>query len=627
MEYKKRTLVERTELIIVVVALFLLAATGIRLRSFNKKAKPVAGPILDNEEAYHVIVVGGEPEGIAAALAAARNGVKVLLVDENDALGGLMTLGMLNFIDQNHDPNGVLLTQGIFLEFFTAMGNAFDVEEAKTWFMNSCKNEPNLTVMLNTEIVEPVMEGNTIAGIIVRTKGDNEIQTLRALAVIDATVDGDVAAAAGAPYTMGGEDYGAYGTMQGVTLIFEVAGVDWDTVVNYMKNDGNPDTDATDKAAYGYGAQALEYATVDGNMRLRGPNIAKQNNGNVLLNALIVFGVDALDPVSYTNGIERGAQEIGHVIEFMRNNFVGFENASFVRHASRLYVRETRHFQGEYRLTITDVLENRDHWDRIAHGSYPVDLQPTNPSNFGNIIGVPDIYSIPFRCLIPLEIDQLLIAGRSASYDSIPHGSARVIPVGMATGEACGTAVAYSVENGLTFREMAYDPEAISWLQNKLRSQGAYLVEYEPPRMAVMNHWAYPGLAVMRELGLAGGGYTNDYKLDNEVPNRWMLQNRMNTVMRLAHERTSDRGKGQIPYVETTLFVDEVTLGQLFLTAARCASLGEPFSEPLDAKRYLIELGIIDESVLTYFENMDAIATTGQVIYILGFVYTYLMEA
>ena len=78
---------------------------------------------------------------------------------------------------------------------------------------------------------------------------------------------------------------------------------------------------------------------------------------------------------------------------------MGFGKVELVDTAERLYVRETRHIQGEYRLTITDVLENRDHWDRIAHGSYPVDIQPTAPDNLGNVIGKPAIYSIPFAVL------------------------------------------------------------------------------------------------------------------------------------------------------------------------------------------------------------------------------------
>jgi len=625
---------------IVAGAAVLVVAIAVRI-PWN--TTPVEAPVIDGKEAYHVIVAGGEPEGVAAALAAARNGAKTLLVEQGDALGGLMTLGMLNVLDMNYSGHN-LLTRGIFNEFYKALGNSFDVEEAKGWFLRKCNDEPNLTVMLNTQIIGPVMDGNAIAGVEIWRPEQPVAETVRSLAVIDATADGDIAASAGAPYTWGGEDHGAHWRQQGVTLVFEVSGVDWDAVTGYLKNDGNSDSDADEIRAWGYGAEAKGYTPVDGNMRFRGPNIARQRNGNVLLNALVIFGVEALDPVSYAEGIERGRREIPHIVQFMRENFIGFKNAAFVGHAPRLYVRQTRHFIGEYRLTITDVLENRDHWDRIGHGKYPVDIQPTGPGDSGNIIGFPEIYSIPFRCLVPKEIDRLLIAGRSASYDSLPHGSARVIPIGMVAGEACGTAAAYSTRNGISFRDMAYDKDALLWLQNTLRRQGAYLVEYEPPAVAVMDHWAYPGLAVMRELGLAASGYANDYRLDDEIANRWALQNRVNHIMRVVHEGTENRGSFQIPARQIDLQTDDITVGVVLQAAAECASLGdrdwvgtfvavpggtiEPkvFADAFDAKYYLTSRGVLGPGSLIYFHDLEAAATMGQLISVLGALYTVLME-
>ncbi|MCL2151547.1 MAG: FAD-dependent oxidoreductase [Oscillospiraceae bacterium] len=632
--------------LILVVVLIVLAVVGWLLYCGLVRGKPVERPVIDGALGYHVIVVGGEPEGIAAALAAARNGMSTLLVEEGDALGGLFTLGMLNFLDMNQskDATNHLLTQGIFKEFYNALGNAFDIEEAKAWFLRKCRDEPNLTVMLGAKIISPLMDGNAITGLEVMESGNSSFSLLRGLTFIDATPNGDIAAAAGAPFTIGAEDYGEHGVLQGVTLVFEVSGVDWGAVSDYLKNDGNPSSGADSVSAWGYGEEASNYVPMDSNMRFRGPNIARQKNGDVLLNALLIFGVDALDPKSYAEGIERGQLEILHIVEFMRNNFVGFENASYVSRAPRLYVRETRHFIGEYRLTITDVLENRDQWDRIGHGNYPVDIQPTSPDNSGNIIGAPDKYSIPFRCLVPLKVDQLLIAGRSASYDSLPHGSARVVPIGMVAGEACGVAAAYSVNSGVTFRQMTVDSEAILWLQTQLKKQGAYLTEYTPARIEAMDHWAYPGLAAIRELGLAYGGYSNDYRLDDEVPHRWALQNRLNHVMAVMNERTVDRGNFRIPAWEISLDTDEVPVGLVLIKTAECASLadwnrfpqGHPntgqqpepmaFENPAEAMTYLVNLGILDEGVVAHFPDFDAISTNSQLFYIVGALYISLME-
>lgn len=547
----------------IIVCLGILAALG---GYYHWQNQPAPGPVLDGQPGYDVIVVGGEPEGVAAALSAARNGLKTLLLEDDAALGGLMTLGELNFLDMNHGPKDELLTRGIFEEFYNDLGNAFDLEEAKQYFLNKVKKEKNITLLLNTKVVEPIMEGNIIKGVVAETSetadadelseaaeanqatgetgstgGGKETKEYLGLRVIDATVDADVAAAAGVPYTIGGEDYGEEGLLMGVTLVFEVSGVDWQRVINYLKREDNdPYSGASQVAAWGYGQEAMEYQPQDPQMRFRGPNLARQKNGNVLINALLIFGVDGLDPVSKAEGIARGKKEAPHIVEFMREKFPGFEQAEFVRTAEQLYVRETRHIQGVYRLTITDVLENRDHWDKIGFGSYPVDVQPTSPGNYGNVIGKPDLYAIPFRCLVPFVVDNLLVVGRSASYDSLPHGSARVIPVGMVTGEAAGVACAYSVREDLSFREMAANRAAIEWVQNQLKKQGAYLVDYTPPRPAVMDHWAYPGVRVMRELGLIEGGYANDYGLEREI-NKWNLENKLNKVLRVAQERNLAR--------------------------------------------------------------------------------------
>lgn len=576
---------------------------------------PIPVPTYEGEEGYHVIVIGGEPEGIAAALSAARNGLKTLLIEDNQALGGLMTLGALNFLDMNHGPQNQLLTQGIFKEFYQDLGNAFDIEEAKKYFLEKVHKEQNITLLLETAFIEPVMDGNTITGVKVSENGVEK--TYFAQRIIDATVDADVAAAAGVPYTIGGEDYGEKGLLMGVTLVFEVSGVNWDKVVQYLKHDDNdPHTGASKVAAWGYGKEAMKYQPKDTMMRFRGPNLARQKNGNVLINALLIFGVDGLNQESKASGIARGKEEIPHIIEFMRANFVGFEKAEFAGTAEQLYVRETRHIQGEYRLTITDVLENRDFWDKIGHGSYPVDVQPTSPGNYGNVIGTPDLYSIPFRCLVPLKVDNLLVVGRSASYDSLPHGSARVIPVGMVTGEAAGVACYYSIRDGITFRELTQSKENISWMQSRLRKQGAYLANYMPVRPKIMDHWTYPEVKIMRELGLIEGGYNNDYRLEREA-SKWSIENKINKVIRVAHERN--------PKVELRRVVvpEKVTQKELIIVVAEGLTGKKLLFE--EAYDLLLTKKILTEKLVEKMEHLEKTPQFAEMLTILANLYQHLL--
>lgn len=602
--------------LLVILAMAAIVTTGYIY--WQKQLKPAVGPVIEGKPGYDVIVVGGEPEGIAAALSASRNGLKTLLLENDNALGGLMTLGKLNFIDMNHGPNKELLTQGIFEEFYKKMGNAFDIEEAKQYFLHTVEKEKNITLKLNNKIVAPIMDANKICGVIVEENGEQ--REYRSLRVIDATTDADLAALAGVPYTLGGEDYGEKELLMGVTLVFEVSGVNWDRVVKYLKHEDNdPNSGASKIAAWGYGKEAMAYKSHDEMMRFRGPNIAKQKNGNVLINALLIFGVDGLDPESKKQGIERGKFEIPYIIQFMREKFPGFEKAEFAGTAEQLYVRETRHIIGEYRLTITDVLENSDQWDRIAHGSYPVDVQPSSPANWngGNIIGNPSIYSIPFRCLVPLEIDNLLVVGRSASYNSLPHGSARVIPVGMATGEAAGVASAYSINEAISFREMTKSHEAVAWVQERLKKQGAYLVEYNPPSMKVMDHWAYPGVKVTRELGLIEGGYSNDYRLERKV-NKWSVENKINRVLRVAHEKNEK-------VVERRLVIPENITGKEMVKAVAKGLTGMdlPFDQ---AYSMLKEKGIISNALEAHVNNWDDRPDYAQMLTIIADLYQHLLS-
>lgn len=524
--------------IIAVLLTACLCLAGCGSGKVVEEIKWTNGPNVDT--AYDVIVVSAEPEGIAAAVSAARNGMKTLLLEDDAALGGLMTLGELNFIDMCNGRDGTLLTQGIFEEFYDGVdGSAFDITEAKNFFLEMVTAEPLLTLRTNAKFMAPVMEDNKITGITVEENGAPV--TYYGSRIIDATVDADVAAAAGVPYTYAGEDIGEIDRQMGVTLVFELSDVSWNKIFLYLNGqrlaasltkNGSADMGATNKMAWGYTEEGYGYEPQDPKMRLRGFNIARQENGNVLVNALIIFGVDPLSAESKAEGITRGQAELEYILPYVREHFKGFEKAQLVDTADQLYVRETRHILGEYQLTIDDVLENRDQWDKIAIGSYPVDVQPTLTQTYGTVVGFPDRYAIPFRCLVPLKVDNLLVVGRSASYKSLAAGSARVIPIGMAEGEAAGVAAAYSVNHQMDFRSMSTDKGAISTVQEQLKSQGAYLEDFEIHE-EFMDHWAYPGVKVLRALGLLDGGYSNDYRLDEPL-GRWRYQNMINGVLKKA---------------------------------------------------------------------------------------------
>lgn len=518
------------------------AGTGIFVYWKYKQSKPHVGKpqqkievkstasIRDN---YDVIVVGTDPEGVSAAISAARNGQKTLLVDgrNRDVLGGLMTLGWLNSIDMNYAPgkNSVLrqrevLNKGIFSEWYNKIeGDSFDVTSAANAFYELVKNESNIDLLMKTRSIVPVLgegkDGNSKMEGIKVVKEDGSEQVIGTSAVIDATQDGDIMAEAGVPYTYGLEDVGNKEAKMAVTLVFRLKNVTpdvWKQIEKRLNGDDDPGTGANEVSAWGY-KELFDYPAVNKDrVKMRGLNIGRQNDHTILINALQIFHIDGADPKAREEAFQIGKEEIPHVVEFMQKHYPEFKHVELDETAPELYVRETRHMQGEYRLTIADVLENKDQWDRVAFGSYPVDIQRLSPNDAGTVVCAPEQYAIPFRSLVPLKVDGLLVVGRAASYNSLPHGSARVIPVGMAEGQAAGVAAKLAKEGNMSFRELSASKEWIAKMQDMLNEQGMVLKPFSLEPHAFMKHKQYDGLKAVVSLGLVAGGYKNEFNLDEK---------------------------------------------------------------------------------------------------------------
>ncbi len=573
---------------------------------------------------YDVIVVGSDPEGIAAAVSAARNGMKTLLLSKDSTPGGLYTLGALNFIDVPETRDGTTLVGGIYEEFVNAVGGSgFDIVNAANVFQDMLTSEDNITVRYNAEFQAPVMNGTTITGVTVLEDGQEV--TYNAPYVIDATQDGDVAAAAGAPYTYAGEDIGERDREMGVTLVFRLSGVNWDSMTRYLtikRGIGELFNKSTSmgvsgNTAWGFSDEGYAYEPEDSAMRLRGFNMARQDNGDVLVNALLIFDVDPLDEESREEGIERAKAELENIIPYLQDEFWGFSDCQLVGTADDLYVRESRHITCEYNLTIDDVLENRWQDDAICVTSYPVDVQPTKTQTYGTVVGYPDQYAIGYKSLVPQDVDRLLVVGRSAGYTSLAAGSARIVPTGMACGEAAGVAVAVAKSLDKTPRDLVDNSAAISMIQDLLVDQGAKL-DHTQTHEDVMDHWAYPGVKVLRSLGVLDGGYDNNYYLDDAITmNRY--QNMVNNAVKKAGFELSDK-----------IYVNEnVPARQIIGTMARaCIEIegAEKLADDNDVYlQALKDRGIMTDELESYFSDMEATPSAGAVTMLTARFYSYLL--
>lgn len=612
---------------ILVVAMFVTGCAGsgntdsdavsAELPKFTNDAETVATD-------YDVIVVGSDPEGIAAALSAARNGMKTLLLSKDATPGGLYTLGALNFIDIPETRDGKTLVAGIYKEFVDQVGGSgFDIVHAANVFHDMLTGEENLTVRYSSVFKEPVMNGTTITGV-VATEGDKDV-TYTAPYVIDATQDGDVAAASGAPYTFAGEDIGERDREMGVTLVFRLSGVDWDKMSRYLTvqrgkgevTGSSTHMGAKGNIAWGFSDEGYAYEPSDEAMRLRGFNMAKQDNGDVLVNALLIFDVDVLDEESRAAGIERAKKELEHIIPYLQENFKGFKNCALAGTAEDLYVRESRHIDCEYNLTIDDLLENRDQTDRIAVSSYPVDVQPTKTQTYGTVVGYPDQYAVGYKSLVPKNVDGLLVVGRAAGYTSLAAGSSRIVPTGMACGEAAGVAVAVAKEMDATPRDLVDNDSATTKMQTMLTEQGATL-DHTQTKEEVVDHWAYPGVKVLRSLGVLDGGYDNSYRLDEDVTmNRY--QNMVNNAVR----------KAGFSLDEKILVNENPPTRQIIGTMARaCIQIegAEKLTEDNDVyMQALKERGIMTDELESHFSDMEATPDAGAVTLLTARFYSYLL--
>lgn len=473
----------------------------------------------DNElpikEEYDVIVFGAEPEGVVTAISAARNGMKVLLLEKRDGPGGLMTYAMLNTIDMNKNVEGTLLSKGIFEEFYEKIGNntSFDVNEAKKAFAEMLNAEENIKVVYNVKEYTVSSTGNTIEYAMV----DNEKYVARAY--IDCTQDADITVSAGAEYFIGWEDVNEKNRSMSATLVIHMDNVNWEEACKAIDKEGRPNTGYTNDSIWAFGNITQTYVPLQTNMRLKGLNIGKQKDGSVLINSLQIINADMLDPVSKERAYEKCKEEANNLAKFIKEKVPGFKNSKLVGVAPELYVRETRHIIGEYQLTVKDILESTYSSSSIGMACYPIDVQTTSIYDYGYIIGAPIQYNLPMGIIIPKGFTNLLTIGRSGSYTSIAAGSARVIPTGMTLGESAGIMAAVAKERKVDFQKMLSDYSIIKDVQIRMKMQKMYLSKEEKPVVDVNGRY-YSYIIEMCEKGILNLGYSNTFNPDETMSER-----------------------------------------------------------------------------------------------------------
>ncbi len=458
---------------------------------------------------YEVIVVGSEPEGVVAAIAAAEEGANTLLISQDRRLGGLFVLGQLNSLDLRTEP---LVQRGLFERWWNRVGrgSAFDTSQAEAVFGEMLTNA-GVSLRLGVGKITPVLKLKTVVG--VRIGGE----MLSAAQVIDATADGDLTAAAGVSYTVGFASFGIDARMAD-TLVFRLNRVDWNAFMAGLRKRGPEFAQVNSSAAWGsFGGYPAAYEGHAG-VRLRGLNLGRQEDGSVLVNALLVHGINPFNQASVADGMKRARLEAPEIVRYLRA-LPGLERATYGGTAERLYIRESRHFATRCTLSVDDMLDNIVRDNDVAAGSYPLDVQALSPTNNGYVYGVPEVYGARLCVTLPEALDNLWIVGKTAGYDPLAASSARVVPFGMALAEAVGVASAQAAQAGLASLMYVDDANHTRRLRERLKTRGAYLprVKVRVPSGPVF-HPYFEAYRTLRRKGLGVGGYNNDPQLDAEMP-------------------------------------------------------------------------------------------------------------
>jgi hypothetical protein len=425
-----------------------------------------------------ILVVGGTPAGVAAAVAAARAGAEVTLVARRPQLGGILTDGMMDQWDLNVAPDGGTIEGGIFAQIHAALGDAFTPQAAAQAFGALVAAEPRIHVVTGARVTQVSAEsgagGRTIHSVrFVQANGTTF--DVAAQYVVDATDNGDVAALAGARFDLGRQDTGIDERAQAVTLMFSLRGVAWRSVANGYDAARYGPGGASPRRAWGYGKLLAGYRPLCGEVLVRDLNIGREPSGDVTLNAIDVLNVDGLSNGDLARARAISIRETPHLLAYLRDRLPGFEGAAVDRYADEVYVRETRHFAGVERLTATAVWDGSIPGDTIGLSSYPLDLHPVTPTERLAYAPSRHVYGIPFGTLVPRDLTNVILASAAISATHVAAGSARVIPTTIEEGEAAGDAAALALREGQSFLAVARDASEVAELRALLLHDGAIL--------------------------------------------------------------------------------------------------------------------------------------------------------
>ncbi len=402
-----------------------------------------------------VLVAGGGPAGIGAALRAARIGARVMVIEFQDCLGGIATAGMMSDWG-GHSSSKIMLelfdrtyerSQGLGWDNSNTKEKTCIYHDVQKIVLDEMFDEAGIDVLYYTKVVGAHVENNEIKGVIIENKsGRGYIEAKR---VIDSTGDGDVAYFAGVPYFKGRE---SDGSMQPCSVMFKVGGVDYERACFIPSFETTFDTPKGELQALA--RKNLPFPA--GHVLL----YRQPTPGTVCCNMTNAIEIDGTDAESITKGLRICRSQIMPIVKFLREYAPGYENCYLISTGSLLGIRETRHFEGVESLNEHNIMEAEyfDNWivreaffNFDVHNMSGPSLDKTGvQKNFTQT----KYYTIPYGCILPKKIEGLLLSGRNISGSHLAHSNFRIMSVCIATGEAAGAAAALSIKHNISVRSV-----------------------------------------------------------------------------------------------------------------------------------------------------------------------------
>ncbi len=424
---------------------------------------------------FDVIVAGGGIAGISAAIKAARENVKVILIEQYGFPGGMSTAGMVSPF-MKHSIENEILVRGIFKEIEIEMrklegmiDNGFYASAFRLASLKLLK-ESGVTVLFHSPITRVNRANKKIDSIWVLLFGE-EIE-IRGKVFIDTSGDAQILYLGNFPWVKGDEETGK---LQAMTLFFRMGGINFHEALDYVKNNKE---DFFSWMTYDFDLNKI--ISVAGYFSIVKKAIEEKRlsedinyifyttlplSGEASFNTSNILELDGSSSYDLTLAEFVGRNQVWQVVKVLQNDVPGFKNSYLLETAIQVGVRETRRAVGDYVMTEEDILSCRKFDDAIARGCYGIDIhgQRDEQSRLDEMVEN-DYYEVPIRSLVVKEAENLLVAGRCLSATRKAHGALRIMPTSAAMGEACGALAGLAVKLNTNIRDVP-----VSLVQDKIR--------------------------------------------------------------------------------------------------------------------------------------------------------------